>query len=334
MNTAFHIASMPLIDGFGRTHRYLRVSVTDRCDLKCSYCMPTQAFQARPREEILTLEEILRVASLCVDMGVTKIRLTGGEPTVRKDLAWLVGALAELPELETLGMTTNGVLLGDQAEALREAGLQSVNISLDTLRAERFARIAGVDRLSDVLHGLDRALEAGLSPVKVNVVVIAGVNDDELTDFVDFARERPVNVRFIEFMPFVGNGWSADRWIPWKTMRERIGEHGGLTSCGSSRGVARDFTVDSGAGQVSFISPLSEDFCARCNRLRLTADGAIKSCLLHPAEVNLRTALRDGTPEMEIAMMIRRALLEKQFEHPPECALLAAPGRSMPDIGG
>ncbi len=300
---------MSLTDGFGRVHTYLRIAVTDRCNLRCVYCMPHDGFISKPRAEILTLEEIERLARLFVGLGIEKIRLTGGEPTVRAGLEWLVTRLAALPELKTLAVTTNGLLLKEQAARLRTAGVQAVNISLDTLRPARFQEITLRDRFIDVLAGIDAARHAGFAPLKLNVVIIKGVNDDQLLDFVEFVRDRPLNIRFIEFMPFRGNRWTKDRFIPWRELQHRISEHYELTSppvdgptpqrgveiSTSSEGVrggeglgripdslpiAKDFTIPGFMGTVSFISPLSEEFCLGCNRLRLTADGALKSCLL------------------------------------------------------
>jgi len=324
-----------LTDGFGRRHTYLRIAVTDRCNLRCVYCMPAADFRWRPRPEILSLEEILRIAGLMTGLGIEKIRLTGGEPTVRDNLEWLVAKLARLPGLKTLGMTTNGARLREKAHALRAAGLQSVNISLDTLRRDRFTEITKRDRLADVLAGVDTAIDAGFCPLKINVVVLKGVNDDELCDFADLAREKLVNVRFIEFMPFAGNAWQRERVVPWSTAKAVIEERHTLTPrANGNDGVARDFDLPDAAGWISFISPLTAQFCGGCNRVRLTADGAIKSCLLHRAEVSLRDLLRAGAGEDELAGLIRSALAGKDFAHPPECDLPDIENRCMTAIGG
>ena len=324
-----------LTDGFGRRHTYLRIAVTDRCNLRCVYCMPAADFRWRPRPEILSLEEILRIAGLMTGLGIEKIRLTGGEPTVRDNLEWLVAKLARLPGLKALGMTTNGARLREKAHALRAAGLQSVNISLDTLRRDRFTEITKRDRLADVLAGVDTAIDAGFCPLKINVVVLKGVNDDELCDFADLAREKLVNVRFIEFMPFAGNAWQRERVVPWSTAKAVIEERHTLTPrANGNDGVARDFDLPDAAGWISFISPLTAQFCGGCNRVRLTADGAIKSCLLHRAEVSLRDLLRAGAGEDELAGLIRSALAGKDFAHPPECDLPDIENRCMTAIGG
>jgi len=324
-----------LTDGFGRPHSYLRIAVTDRCNLRCVYCMPAADFRWRPRPEILSLEEIVRIAGLMVGLGIDKIRLTGGEPTVRDNIEWLVAKLARLPGLKTLGMTTNGARLREKAHALRAAGLQALNVSLDTLRPNRFIEITKRDRLADVLAGIDTAIDAGFRPLKINVVVLKGVNDDELCDFAELARAKPVNVRFIEFMPFAGNRWQRERVVPWSTAKGIIEEHHALTPrVNGSSDVARDFDLPDAAGWISFISPLTAQFCGGCNRVRLTADGAIKSCLLRGAEVSLRDALRAGAGEDELAGLIRSALAGKDFAHPPECDLAESENRCMTAIGG
>lgn len=297
--------------------------------------MPAADFRWRPRTEILSLEEILRIANLLVGQGVEKIRLTGGEPMARENIEWLVAKLARLPGLKTLGMTTNGVRLREQAYALRAAGLQALNVSLDTLRRDRFAEITKRDRLADVLSGIDTALNAGFRPVKINVVLLKGINDDEVLDFAEFAREKCVNVRFIEFMPFAGNAWHHDRIVASDVVKQEIEERYALSPrVNHDGGTARDFDLLNAAGWISFISPLTAHFCGGCNRLRLTADGAIKTCLLHPAEISLRDALRAGAGDDDLAQLIHTALAQKDFAHPPECALPEIENRCMPAIGG
>ena len=325
-----------LVDAYGRVHTYLRIAVTDRCNLRCVYCMPEQGVPWRPREEILTLEEMLRVARVCASLGVRKVRLTGGEPTLRRGIEKLVGWLAALPGIDTAALTTNGVLLGEMARTLRDAGLTHLNISLDTLRPERFARIGRRDDFARVLAGIDAAVAAGFPSLKLNVVVLAGLNDDELLDFVEFVRERPINIRFIEEMPMPGNGWEGWGRFPAQEMKARIGQHYQLVLVEDAdpKAVAADYRIDGIRGTISFITPLSEAFCARCSRLRLTADGSIKSCLFHPAEVNLRHALRTGATDEELITLIRAAIALKPEAHPPAEELAAANHRFMSDIGG
>ena len=325
----------PLVDGFGRTHTYVRIAVTDRCNCRCMYCMPPGGIAPRPKGDLLTFDEIARVASICAGMGVTKIRLTGGEPLVRRDLPVLVRLLRGIPGIETVSMTTNGVLLAENARVLRDAGLASVNVSLDTLRPERFERITGRPGPDGVVAGIDAALDAGLDPVKVNMVVMGGVNDDELPDFVEFARHRPVEVRFIEFMPFRENGWAPAGMVPQAVMQERLARRYRLQPMnGGPGGKVRGFAVEGAAGSIGVIAPMSDHFCGACDRLRLTADGAVKPCLFDGGEVRLRDALRTGAGDDTVAAMIRSAVLAKPAGHPPAMALAAAGNRSMIDIGG
>jgi cyclic pyranopterin phosphate synthase len=262
--------------------------------------------------------------------------LTGGEPTIRRDLEILVEKLASLSALNSLAMTTNGLLLSRQAVVLRRAGLKSLNISLDTLRPQRFTKITLHDRFEDVMKGIDAALDAGFSPLKLNVVVMAGINEDEMLDFVEFARDRPLNVRFIEFMPFPGNAWGTERYVPWLTMKNIVESKYALLAKPviTPGAVSRDFFVEDFVGSVSFIAPLTAEFCDSCNRLRLTADGAIKSCLLFPAELPLRDALRNGASDADIASLIVSALTHKEFVHSPEYSLLKMDNRCMTAIGG
>jgi len=324
----------PLVDSFGRTHDYLRISITDRCNLRCAYCAPTGGEQ-RTRRGILSFEEIVRVAAICAEMGVRKIRLTGGEPTVRQDVGQLILSLSRLAGVEHVAMTTNGVLLERMAPALKAAGLSSINVSLDTLRRDRFEEITGRDRLGDVLAGVDAAIRAGLAPVKLNVVAMRGVNDDELLDFVQLARDRPVSVRFIEYMPFGGNGWDARKLVPAPAIMALLRPRYRLVrKPGRRDAVARCYRLHGFAGTIGFITPVSDPFCGRCTRLRLTADGAIRPCLLHPAEVGLRHALRNGCSDGELAGLVRSALLLKCSRPPMVRAQPSFRGRSMLEIGG
>ncbi|GMV37601.1 MAG: cyclic pyranopterin monophosphate synthase [Fimbriimonadales bacterium] len=325
----------PLTDRFGRVHSYLRISVTDRCNFRCVYCMPPEGIEWRCREELLTFEEIVRLARVFVRLGVDKVRLTGGEPTVRRGIESLLSALAGLPGLHTLAMTTNGFRLREQARIYREAGLTNINVSLDSLRRDRFEQITRRDALDDVLAGLDAALSVGFRKVKINTVVMAGVNDDELLDFVDLARDRPLHVRFIEFMPFHNNGWSVGGVFPLARMREVIGGRYSLEPVRAEpNAVAREWRIPGFEGTIGFIASMTESFCSECNRIRLTADGQIKSCLFSPAESNLRDVLRTGASDDELEARIRTALWLKPKEHPPMEVLAAQENRSMIEIGG
>lgn len=324
-----------LVDAFGRTHTYLRVSVTDRCNLRCAYCMPREGVAHKPREAILRFEEIRRLVRLLARMGIRKVRLTGGEPLVRRDVELLVRMLADVEGIETVGLTTNGVLLARHTNALKRAGLTSVNVSLDTLRPERFARIALRPYFHEVLHGIDAALAAGFAPVKLNVVVLGGTNDDELLDFVELARDRPLEVRFIEYMPFRGNGWGRAALVPWAAMRSAIETAHALVplETDGSR-VCRTFRIEGFAGTVGFIASMTDHFCGGCNRLRLTADGTLKTCLFSPGELDLRGALRRGAGDEQLERLIRAAVAAKPAQHVPASMLAAAAGRSMVEIGG
>ncbi|HWR83923.1 MAG TPA: GTP 3',8-cyclase MoaA [Candidatus Deferrimicrobium sp.] len=329
---------MCLTDSFGRRHTYLRVSLTDRCNLRCRYCMPAEGISWRSRADILTLEEILHVARVLVSQGVTKVRLTGGEPLVRQNIEWLIRRLAATPDLETVAMTTNGMLLKNKVRSLREAGLTALNVSLDTLRPERFRQIAGRDRFADVITGIEEALAAGFRPLKVNTVIMAGVNDDELLDFVALAKNRPINVRFIEYMPSRGTSWDRSAVFSCHEMMRRIETLHRLTPAENTyarmSSVARDFVIAAHAGKVSFISPLSADFCDRCSRIRLTADGFIKPCLFQSGTINLRDALRRGATDDQLGALIRAALDVKHDRHQPVTTLAADRERTMCEIGG
>jgi cyclic pyranopterin phosphate synthase len=297
--------------------------------------MPAEGLVWKEREEILTFEEIERAARLFVSLGVDKIRLTGGEPTVRRGLEDLIGRVAGLDGIRSLLMTTNGLTLRDRAKTYRDAGLNGLNVSIDSLRQERFAEIARRDRLPDVLEGIEAAIAAGFDPLKINVVVMKGVNEDEILDFVHFVRERPVNVRFIEFMPFKGNGWDSAEVYPYAQIRADIESRHRLTPIGTDpSAVAKDFAVEGHAGTVGFVTSMTDSFCAGCNRIRLTADGQIKSCLFSPAESDLRSAMRSGATDVDLEATIRDALHRKPKEHPPMEELLNVDNRSMIQIGG
>lgn len=288
----------------------------------------------KSRAEILSIEEIERLARLMTSMGIQKIRLTGGEPMVRRNITGLIEQLASLPGLKTLAMTTNGTLLAEHARTLRRSGLTALNVSLDTLRRERFREITLRDGFDYVMAGIEAALAAGFAPLKLNVVVIAGLNDDECGDFVEFTRTRAIDVRFIEFMPFPGNHWHQNRFTSWRDVKARFEQNYPLIPVETTDSVARSFRVEGFTGRVSFVSPLSEEFCMSCSRLRLTADGALKSCLFYPAEINLREAMRNGASEEHLEAMIRAALAQKHRIHPEAHVLTTMDNRCMTAIGG
>ncbi len=324
-----------LIDRHGRRHTYLRLSLTDRCNLRCTYCMPPQGIDWTPRTDILTADEIVRLGTIFVSLGITKIRLTGGEPLTRRDLGSIAARLGSLPGLRTLAMTTNGISLASRAQGLRDTGLSALTISLDTLRRDRFREIAKRDQFQAVMDGIEAALAAGFTPLKINVVVMRGVNDDEILDFVAWAKDRPLNVRFIEYMPFPDNHWSTGGLMPYAEMRALIERHYQLIPMvGAPTAVGKDFKLQGHVGTVSFVTSMTESFCGGCNRLRVTADGNIKSCLFHPAEQSLRDAMRAGAPDAEIERMILAAVEGKQAAHPPMEELMTMKNRNMIEIGG
>lgn len=331
-----------LRDRFNRVINYLRISVTDRCNLRCVYCMPPQGVSWRPRQEILSYEEILEVVRPAASMGLCKVRLTGGEPLVRRSLPDLVAAIARLPAVREVSLTTNGVLLERYANALAAAGLARVNISLDTLQPGRFAAITRFGRLENVWRGIEAAQRAGLAPIKINCVVIRGLNDDELADFARLTLERPWHVRFIELMP-IGNqsDWGkgmpaqGERFISVVEMKARLAEVGSLVPAAPvvGNGPARVYQLPSALGTVGFISPVSEHFCATCNRLRLTADGRLRPCLLSDLEVDLQPRLRDGANPTQLKALIYQAVQAKPEGHRlPE--RIFPEGRGMSAIGG
>ncbi len=323
-----------LIDGFGRVHRDLRISVTDRCNFRCTYCMPAEGLDWLPRDDLLTFEEIERVARLLVERyGVNSIRLTGGEPTVRARLPVLVGMLAGL-EVD-LALTTNGVSLPLLAGELRRAGLRRINISCDSLRPDRFAEMTRGADLSRVLAGIDAAVEAGFDPVKVNCVVIRGVNDGEIADFVTFGRDRGVEVRFIEFMPLDADGaWTSETVVGVAEIRARIDDVHPVEPIGRTSAPATRYRFSDGRGSVGIVASVSESFCSTCDRVRLTADGQFRNCLFATTETDLRGLLRGGADDDEVAAAIRASVASKWAGHQINQVHFIRPHRSMSQIGG
>ncbi len=323
-----------LLDGFGRVHRDLRISVTDRCNFRCTYCMPAEGLDWVPRQELLSFEEIARIARIMVQRyGVDGIRLTGGEPTVRARLPVLVKMLADLGV--DLAMTTNGVSLPLLAAELRRAGLARVNISCDSLRAERFAELARRDELARVLDGIDAAVRAGFSPVKVNCVVMRGVNDDEIADFVAFGRREGVEVRFIEFMPLDADGiWNSDLVVGTDEILARVNEASPVVPVERTSAPAARFAFADGSGSVGIVASVSDSFCSTCDRVRLTADGQFRNCLFAVSETDLRALLRSGCDDDEIAAAIERSVASKWAGHQINRVHFVRPRRSMSQIGG
>ncbi|MBI4320333.1 MAG: GTP 3',8-cyclase MoaA [Chloroflexi bacterium] len=346
-------------DGFNRPISYLRLSVTDRCNFRCFYCMPPEGVPWRQPAEILTYEEATLVVRAATELGVKKVRLTGGEPLVRSGIVEFVRMLAEIPGIDDLALTTNGLLLEAKAKALKEAGLRRVNVSLDTLRPDRFKSITGVDAFSKVVAGIDAAYAVGLTPVKVNVVAMRGVNDDELLDFAALTMEKEWNIRFIELMPLgQTDAGKNGAYLSVSEMRDIISRLGALEPApprGHGNGAyhedfkgehvtdgentvvvdgpARYFRLPGAPGTIGFISPVSEHFCFNCNRLRLTADGRLRPCLLWDKEIDLRTPLRAGATLEDVKRLFEEAACIKPEGHrlaehvAPEC-------RTMSEIGG
>ncbi len=326
----------PLVDPFGRVHDDLRISVTDRCNLRCVYCMQERGMTFLPRSALLSFGEIARVAAVACGMGVTSLRLTGGEPLVRTDLADLVVRLASLGRVD-LSLTTNGMLLVPQAGRLAASGLDRVNISCDSLRPARFASIRRRGDLATVLHAMDAAEAAGLLPVKVNVVLLRGWNDDEILDFARFARETGRIVRFIEFMPLDADGsWARDRLVPGAEVLRRISAEWPLRAVDDRPGPApaERFRFRDGAGEIGLISSVTQPFCGTCNRLRLTADGAVRNCLFSDDERSVRDVLRGGGGDLELTTVLRRAVWGKHPGHGINEPGFLRPARSMSMIGG
>jgi len=319
----------PLVDQFSRTISYLRLSVTDRCNLRCMYCMPDEGEETETlvktgrflsHSDLLSYEELLRVVKLAVSLGMNKIRLTGGEPLVRKGIVDFIGRLNNVSGLDQIRLTTNGVLLKEYGKKLFENGVHQINVSLDSLKAEKFKTITGKDKFKEVWDGLMHAHEIGFR-VKLNVVAMNGVNDDEFVDFARLALEYPFQVRFIEFMP-VGdkNSWQKKRFIEADSIRDMVSSEGTLTPFKKNYGAgpARMYDInapDGRSGSLGFISPISHHFCDKCNRLRLTSEGRLRACLLRDSETDLKSIIRSGGSDQDIVDSIRQTILNKPQGH-------------------
>ncbi len=326
----------PLVDTFGRVHSDLRLSVTDRCNLRCSYCMPEEGVRFRPRDEILSFEELTVVARVAKSLGVTSVRLTGGEPLVRKGIVDLLSQVAEIGFAD-LALTTNGTELGRLANGLAGAGLNRVNVSCDSLRPERFAQIRRRGELGVVLDAMDAAEGAGLRPVKVNVVLIAGLNDDEVLDFAAFSRATGRPVRFIEYMPLDADGlWRRELVVAGRDVLARISSRWPLepVPAGADAAPAERYRFTDGHGEVGVVTSVTRPFCRTCNRLRITADGALRNCLFSDDEPSVRDVLRGGGSDEDVAVMLRRAVWGKRPGHGIDDPDFLRPRRSMSMIGG
>ncbi len=326
-----------LADAFHRPITYLRISVTDRCNLRCVYCMPEEGLPWIDKREILTYEEIAEIVRAAAKVGVRSIRLTGGEPLIRKDLKRLVAMIAAMPGIDDIALSTNGLLLADQVQGLVDAGLTRANISLDTLREDRFEAIARRPGLQRVLAGIDAAFAAGLGPIKLNCVVMRGQNDDEVQAFAEMTRDRAVAVRFIEVMPVHENvDGHQSQYVSATEILERIRANGDLQPVEGPKGngPARYYAFDGAAGSVGVISPLSHDYCDTCNRVRLSADGRLKLCLFGDHFIDLRTPVRDRAGEEALIAILRGSMYVKPERHHLDIGQTASAMRALSEIGG
>ncbi|MCX8022688.1 MAG: GTP 3',8-cyclase MoaA [Syntrophorhabdaceae bacterium] len=323
-----------LIDEFNRVINYIRISITDRCNLKCKYCSDGD-FGYIPHGEMLSYEEIIRFVRICADLGIKKVRLTGGEPLTRKGIVFLIGEISKIKGIEDLSVTTNGVFLAERMQELKEAGLKRVNISLDTMKRDRFAYITGVDAFKDVIRGIEKAMEFGLSPIKINTVIIKGFNDDEILDFARMATIYDHHIRFIEHMPFGDSDmWDSTKVIPSREIEEKIrGVYELEPSENHEKGPARMYRIKGGPGKIGFISPVSSHICSECNRIRLTSIGMIRPCLFSDTEYNLKALLREGKTDEEVKSFIR-GIVKVKPEKKKEMGQIKKCQKSMRQIGG
>ncbi len=327
-----------LQDSFGRVINNLRISVTDRCNFRCRYCMPEEGMVWLDKAELLTYEEIARLTRVFSELGVSKIRLTGGEPLMRKELHLLVEKIALIPQITDLALTTNGYFLAEQALLLYKAGLRRINVSLDSLDAAKFHLMTRRKYYHKVWEGLEAVENLGIRPIKINAVLIRGINDDEILNFAHLVRTRPFVVRFIEFMPIgMDDGWSSDKVVPSKEIVERIERGLGkklvpVEYHGTQP--ADRYQFEDGLGEIGFISSVSEPFCDHCNRVRITSDGKLRTCLFSLTETDLRSLVRNGASDDEIKQTIREAVWKKEVGHLINRPEFVRPSRTMSQIGG
>lgn len=326
-----------LRDTFGRTVTNLRISVTDRCNYRCTYCMPEEGMQWLEREKLLTYEEIVRLVRIFASLGVRKIRLTGGEPLMRKDLHRLIAMLNVIPGIEEIALTTNGYFLKDQAKALAAAGLDRINVSLDALDPRVFAEMARRDYFQRTREGIEEAERVGIAPIKLNVVLVRGVNDGEILKFARLARSRPFIVRFIEFMPIgKDDGWTLEKVVPTLEVLETINRYAPLVPAPSHNGKvpAERYVFSDGKGEIGFISSVSRPFCTDCDRVRITSDGKFRTCLFSLVETDLRAMLRHNASDEAIAETLVQAVWKKEEGHLINRPAFVRPERTMSQIGG
>ncbi len=324
-------------DQFGRTIEYLRLSVTDRCNLRCRYCMPEEGVAELPHDEVLRYEEMLRVVAAGCRLGIRKVRVTGGEPLVRRGLVNFIAQLSALPEKPEITLTTNGLLLAEQADDLRAAGLSRVNVSLDTLRPERFKELTRRDGLERVMAGIDAAEKAGMLPIKLNVIPFADFNADEIVDFARLTMEHPWDVRFIEFMPISADLEYASRdGLPMADVEAQLRTLGGLEALPhqETSGPAHMYRLSGAKGRIGLIPSVSGHFCGDCNRLRVMADGRVRGCLFDNAETDLKKALRDGSDDRALEQLLLAAACAKPEKHRINGKDFSTPNRRMHGIGG
>lgn len=325
-----------LVDRENRHLNYLRVSITDRCNLRCIYCVPEGRIPKLAHDDILSYEEILRLVTVGTGLGIRKVRITGGEPLVRKGVLDLLRHLTHMPGLDDVSLTTNGVLLTERAQQVYDAGVHRINISLDTLNRTKYAHITGYNQFDRVWAGIEHARAIGFAPIKINVVAMRGINDDEILDFGRLSQETPFHIRFIEYMPIGNSRTSSKDQILTPEIRERIAVLGPLTPIDNGRddGPARRYRLAGAQGEIGFISALSDHFCQRCNRLRLTADGKLRACLLSDSYFSVKEALRSNAPDHELADIFRAAVRQKAQRH-QLCSRGVSPVKDqMQGIGG
>lgn len=327
-----------LIDSFGRVHNNLRISVTDRCNIRCFYCMPADNVEFMPKAELLSFEEIERVVKIGTTVGIDRVRLTGGEPLVRRDLPLLIERIAAIPKIHDIGLTTNGVLLGEQAQDLYNAGLRRLNISLDALDPVVFKKVTRRDGYEKVIEGIEAARAAGFRPIKLNAVSIKGLTEDQIIPFAELARDTDTEVRFIEFMPLDADSkWQHDKVLFAKDIRKRLeDEFGELEPVPSTNpsAPANDFRFADGRGRIGMIASVSEPFCSTCNRFRLTADGKLRNCLFSLEEEDIRPLIREGGTDQQIAEAMLACVARKKAGHQINQADFVQPDRPMYSIGG
>ncbi len=325
-----------MLDTFGRVHNNLRISVTDRCNLRCTYCMPENVTFMNKRE-LLTFEEIARFVEIVAPLGIDKIRLTGGEPLLRRDLPRLVEMICRVPGIKDIGLTTNGITLAESARALFDAGLRRINVSLDALDPDRFRELARRDGVERVIAGILAAKKAGFEPVKINAVAIRGVSEFEVVPLARFAREHGLEVRFIEYMPIGADQWEREKVYFAHEILDQLETHvGSLVPAADQdpRAPAQDFDYTDGGGRVGIIASISRPFCLSCNRVRLTAEGKLRNCLFALNEIDLKPLLRNAGPPEEIAALVRQNIWEKWEGHEINTARFVKPDRTMHAIGG